>query len=119
MSSPATLNTAIQEALLATIKASTFEFELPDISETSWDALVSPADAERLEFVGDGLMHAAVGLVLHKLFPCESPHFYTVGTLIHFSNQRQSCSRRKVYSESPQFKCHVYSPDGESRRSRT
>jgi hypothetical protein len=79
---------AIQDALLATINTSGFEFELPHISEGSWEALVSPADAERLEFVGDGLMHAAMTLVLHKLYPCESPHFYTVSMpLVSFCNQ--------------------------------
>lgn len=70
----------MQNAILVAIDSPDFDFDLPELNEASWEPLLRPQvdERERLEFVGDGLMHAAVGIELNTLFPQGTPHLFTV-----------------------------------------
>ncbi|KAF9015085.1 ribonuclease III domain-containing protein [Cyathus striatus] len=56
----------------------TYEFNLPQLSEKMWDIVCgSDNEMERLEFVGDALMSAAVAEELYAAYKQMSPGFYT------------------------------------------
>ncbi|KAF9244627.1 ribonuclease III [Melanogaster broomeanus] len=68
---------ALQNAVVATINDPSYAFALPTLSD--WESVVSCTEAEkqRLEFVGDAVMHLSVALYLYQLFPDAAPGFYT------------------------------------------
>lgn len=71
----------MQNALIVAINDPSFRFELPKLQDSSWETLTRPDndhERERLEYVGDGLMNACVGLQLYEMFPRGSPGLYTV-----------------------------------------
>jgi dsRNA-specific ribonuclease len=69
----------IQNALIVAINDPSFNFTLPELGVSTWDDLLTRSDErERLEFVGDALMHACVALELYKVFPDATPGLYTV-----------------------------------------
>lgn len=75
----------IQDRLIAAIEDPTFKFELPKLMQATWDSVLQPTrfdddERERLEFLGDAILHICVALELYKLFPLGTPHLYTVGT---------------------------------------
>ncbi|KAE9408172.1 hypothetical protein BT96DRAFT_914134 [Gymnopus androsaceus JB14] len=56
-----------------------FNFQLPTLSQSSWDTIVGNGEErERLEFTGDAYMTAAVGENLYSVFPDGSPFLYTI-----------------------------------------
>jgi hypothetical protein len=82
MLSPGQKHSFIQNALIVAINDPSFNFTLPDLCLSTWDDLLTKSNAsherERLEFIGDALMHACVGLELYKQFPDATPGLYTV-----------------------------------------
>ena len=73
----------IQNKLIMAINDPTFKFELPKLLQTTWERVLQPSrfdddERERLEFLGDAIMHVCVALELYKLFPLGTPHLYTV-----------------------------------------
>lgn len=71
----------IQNALIVAINDPSFDFALPRLQQSTWRDLIMSDDTqdelERLEFVGDALMHLCVALELYKQFPRGSPNLYT------------------------------------------
>ena len=82
MLSPGQKHSFIQNALIVAINDPSFNFTLPELCISTWDDLLTSTNAsherERLEFVGDALMHACVSLELYRLFPDATPGLYTV-----------------------------------------
>lgn len=73
----------IQNKLIAAINDPTFKFDLPFLQQTAWNRVLQNTrfdddERERLEFVGDAIMHFCVGLELYELYPEGTPHLYTV-----------------------------------------
>ncbi|KIM75417.1 hypothetical protein PILCRDRAFT_827340 [Piloderma croceum F 1598] len=81
MLSPGQKHSFIQNALIVAINDPSFKFTLPELCISTWDDLLTSSNAsherERLEFVGDALMHACVALELYKQFPDATPGLYT------------------------------------------
>lgn len=104
----------IQNALIAAINDSSYTFPLPVLKESTWRTLNrSPATAdelERLEFVGDALMHACVALELYRHFPLGSPSMYTVS--FSTMHSRRGMLQRflviSAHSISPEYQCNFY-----------
>ncbi|KAH7883517.1 ribonuclease III domain-containing protein [Phlebopus sp. FC_14] len=71
------VHSALQDAVVAAINDPRYVFTLPALSD--WESVVSctAADKQRLEFVGDAVMHLSVALCLYQLFPDASPSLYT------------------------------------------
>ena len=82
MPPPGQKHSFIQNALIVAMQEPSFVFALPQLRLSTWDDLLMRNDAscerERLEFVGDALMHTCVALQLYKLFPQGTPGLYTV-----------------------------------------
>ena len=77
----------LQRALNDAMKHPTFAAKLPPLSEKRWiEILDSSSDAyrenDRLEFVGDALMYAALARQMYQQYPRATPHFYTVSRSI-------------------------------------
>lgn len=73
----------IQNRLILAINDPAFNLVLPELGQSSWNSVLRsrPSDddeRERLEFVGDAIMHTSVALELYRQYPHGSPHFYTV-----------------------------------------
>jgi hypothetical protein len=71
----------IQNKLILAINDPAFKLILPELRQ--WNRLLLPGSSddderERLEFLGDALMHISIGLELYKLYPCGTPHLFTV-----------------------------------------
>jgi hypothetical protein len=74
----------IQNKLILAINDPSFQLVLPELRQSTWNRVLHPGSSddderERLEFVGDALMHASIALELYKLYPRGTPHLYTVG----------------------------------------
>ncbi|KAF8560295.1 ribonuclease III [Imleria badia] len=67
----------LQSAVVATINDPNYSFSLPQLSD--WESVVSSSadEKQRLEFVGDAVMHLSVALYLYRLFPNAAPGLYT------------------------------------------
>ncbi|KAH0838251.1 hypothetical protein J3R83DRAFT_6507 [Lanmaoa asiatica] len=67
----------LQNAIVTTINDPNYSFSLPKISD--WESIVSSSadEKQRLEFVGDAVMHLSVALYLYRLFPDAAPGLYT------------------------------------------
>lgn len=82
------LTTAVQTAVYHTIFIDpTFTIDMPKISPEMWDrvCVTTPENVEeneRLEFLGDQLMDACIGIDLYRNIPDGTPHKYTVSPLI-------------------------------------
>lgn len=74
----ATMHGTLQSAIVATINDPDYSFSLPQLSD--WESVVSSSadEKQRLEFVGDAVMHLSVALYLYRLFPDAAPGLYTV-----------------------------------------
>jgi dsRNA-specific ribonuclease len=77
------LHLFIQNKLIAAINDPAFNLVLPELRQSTWDRVLLPRSSddderERLEFLGDALMHASVALELYKRYPRGSPHLFTV-----------------------------------------
>lgn len=68
----------LQNAVVAAINDPNYSFSLPKLSD--WESIVSSSvhEKQRLEFVGDAIMHLSVALYLYRLFPDAAPGLYTV-----------------------------------------
>ncbi|KAH7929306.1 hypothetical protein BV22DRAFT_1029559 [Leucogyrophana mollusca] len=69
---PSGIHGALQNAIVAAINDPGYVFSLPGL--TDWEAVIScsSSERERLEFVGDSLMHVSVALYLYQQDPCIS-----------------------------------------------
>ncbi|KAN0100558.1 hypothetical protein V8E55_000542 [Tylopilus felleus] len=72
-----TMHGALQNAIVAVINDPNYSFSLPKLSD--WESIVSSSadEKQRLEFVGDAVMHLSVALYLYRLFPNAAPGLYT------------------------------------------
>ncbi|KAF8140323.1 hypothetical protein EV363DRAFT_1250810 [Boletus edulis] len=72
-----TIHGALQDAIVATINDPNYSFSLPKLSD--WESVVSSSadEKQRLEFIGDAVMHLSVALYLYSLFPDAAPGLYT------------------------------------------
>jgi hypothetical protein len=71
----------IQNAIIVAISDPSFVFALPELRQSTWDYLKrsdANCERERLEFVGDALMHTCVALELYEQFPKATPGLYSV-----------------------------------------
>lgn len=68
----------LQNAIVDVINDPNYSFSLPKLSD--WESIVSSSvdEKQRLEFVGDAIMHFSVALYLYRLFPDAAPGLYTV-----------------------------------------
>ncbi|KAF9229211.1 hypothetical protein BS17DRAFT_689449 [Gyrodon lividus] len=71
------IHSALQNAIVAAIIDPSYAFALPVLSD--WESVVSctTAEKQRLEFIGDAVMHLSVALYLYQLFPDAAPGLYT------------------------------------------
>ncbi|EJF66798.1 hypothetical protein DICSQDRAFT_75864 [Dichomitus squalens LYAD-421 SS1] len=72
----------LQRALDDAINHPTFAARLPPLSEKRWMEILDSSyearkENDRLEFVGDALMYAALARQMYQQYPRGSPHFYT------------------------------------------
>lgn len=76
-----TIHGTLQNAVVATINDPNYSFSLPKLSD--WESVVSSSvdEKQRLEFVGDAVMHFSVALYLYRLFPDAAPGLYTVSRI--------------------------------------
>lgn len=90
-----TMHGALQNAIVAVINDPNYSFSLPKLSD--WESIVSSSadEKQRLEFVGDAVMHLSVALYLYRLFPNAAPGLYTVSYdhNIAWATAFHSCSR--------------------------
>jgi hypothetical protein len=82
----------IQDRLIWAIQDPAFKLELPKLLQSSWDRVLQPHlsaddERERLEFLGDALMHISVALTLYKRYPRGTPHLFTVSSSGPFYQQ--------------------------------
>ena len=107
----------LQNAIIATINDPNYSFSLPKLSD--WESIVSSSaeEKQRLEFVGDAVMHLSVALYLYRLFPDAAPGLYTVNynpctagltNLIHALE----------YTFCRKYQRDIHAPHGQSRRVR-
>lgn len=69
---------AMQRNLVTSVRTPEFVFELPLLSDASWDVICNnPEERERLEFLGDSLISASISRELFRCRPRETPGFYT------------------------------------------
>ncbi|KAG9314305.1 hypothetical protein JVU11DRAFT_5094 [Chiua virens] len=63
------MHSVLQNAVVAAINDPNYSFSLPKLSD--WESVVSSSadEKQRLEFVGDAVMHLSVALYLYRLFP--------------------------------------------------
>jgi hypothetical protein len=76
----------IQNKLILAINDPAFKLVLPELRQSSWNRVLLPDpsnddERERLEFLGDALMHISVALELYKLYPEGTPHLFTVSVV--------------------------------------
>ena len=70
---------AMQRDLVALVRTPEFAFELPLLSDSSWNLICHDhKERERLEFLGDALISASISRELFRCQPDETPDFYTV-----------------------------------------
>ncbi|KAJ4002392.1 hypothetical protein F5050DRAFT_1802344 [Lentinula boryana] len=87
----------LQKKLFKLIDQPDFDFFLPQLSRTTWDTIINDSDErERLEFVGDFYMAAAVGESLCCYLPNGSPHQYTVARSALTSNSTYSAIMHRL-----------------------
>ncbi|KAF8168186.1 hypothetical protein B0H34DRAFT_684514 [Crassisporium funariophilum] len=68
----------LHRSIVTKIQQEDYLFELPSLNEISWRTILNnAAERERLEFVGDALIGAAVAEELYRAKPDGSPGFYT------------------------------------------
>lgn len=105
----------LQNAIIATINDPSYSFSLPKLSD--WESIVSSSgdEKQRLEFIGDAVMHLSVALYLYRLFPDATPGLYTVSY--------DSCKagptnliRALEYTFRRECQRDIHSPHGQSRR---
>ena len=106
------MHSTLQNAVVAAINDPNYSFSLPQLAD--WDSVVSSSvdEKQRLEFVGDAIMHLSVSLYLYRLFPNAAPGFYTVSY-----DPGAWCYPFHSYSEHPlcgEHQCNVHSPHGQS-----
>ncbi|KAH0826492.1 hypothetical protein J3R83DRAFT_5496 [Lanmaoa asiatica] len=67
----------LQNAIVTAINVPNYSFSLPKLS--GWESTVSSSadEKQRLEFVGDAVMHLSVALYPYRLFPDAAPGLYT------------------------------------------
>ena len=72
----------MQRELVAFVGTPAFAFELPPLSDASWNRICNDCqERERLEFLGDALISASISEELFRCRPQETPGFYTVCSL--------------------------------------
>ncbi|KAJ3552250.1 hypothetical protein NM688_g4249 [Phlebia brevispora] len=74
--------TTVQQAILNAIDAPQFSAALPPLSDASWLKILgkhpgSHFENERLEFLGDALMYATLGIQLYSQLPEAGPGLFT------------------------------------------
>ena len=79
----------IQQAILREIDKPSFNGSFPPLSDGSWMRILGPpsqvaAENDRLEYLGDALMYATLGIQVYKQLPDGGPGLYTVRTLSNF-----------------------------------
>ncbi|PIL31847.1 hypothetical protein GSI_06551 [Ganoderma sinense ZZ0214-1] len=72
----------LQHAINEAADHPTYTAGLPPLSEKRWVEILNNSDYtakenDRLEFVGDALMYAALARQMYKQYPDGNPHFYT------------------------------------------
>lgn len=75
-----TIHGTLQNVIIATINDPNYSFSLPRLAD--WESIVvsSADEKQRMEFVGDAVMHLSVALYLYRLFPDATPGLYTVSS---------------------------------------
>ncbi|KIP11402.1 hypothetical protein PHLGIDRAFT_473725 [Phlebiopsis gigantea 11061_1 CR5-6] len=76
------LHLAIQDAILTEIARPEFSAALPPLSDEAWRSIVGNTprahkENERLEFLGDAMMYAALGHHLYTQIPDGTPGLFT------------------------------------------
>lgn len=109
-----TMHGTLQNAIVAAINDPNYSFSLPKLSD--WESIVSSSadEKQRLEFVGDAVMHLSVALYLYRLFPDAAPGLYTVSDDRDTAGETQfeSCTE---YTFCCQCKRNIHPPHGQSR----
>ncbi|KAJ3987758.1 hypothetical protein F5890DRAFT_1495541 [Lentinula detonsa] len=90
----------LQKKLFKLINQADFDFFLPKLSRTTF--INDSDERERLEFVGDFYMAAAVGESLCRYLPNGSPHQYTVARSALTSNSTYSAIMHRLGLSDPQ-----------------
>ncbi|KAH7913026.1 ribonuclease III domain-containing protein [Hygrophoropsis aurantiaca] len=77
-SKPSGIHAVLQNAIVTAINDPGYTFSLPRLAD--WDAVIScsSSERERLEFIGDSLMHMAVALYLYQIYPEATPGLLTI-----------------------------------------
>ncbi|KAJ3826173.1 hypothetical protein EV361DRAFT_888240 [Lentinula raphanica] len=92
----------LQKKVLKRIEQAEFDFSLPTLSRQTWKILINDNDErERLEFVGDFYMAAAVGESLCHYLPDGSPRQYTVARSALTSNLTYSAIMNRLGLANP------------------
>lgn len=78
----------LQRAIDKAVDHPTYTAGLPPLSDKRWMEILDKSDYatkenDRLEFVGDALMYAALARQMYKQYPHGNPHFYTVRLFFH------------------------------------
>lgn len=91
------IHDTLQNAIIATINDPSYSFSLPNLKD--WESIVSSSadEKQRLEFVGDAVMHLPVALYLYRLFPGAAPGLYTVSH--EHSWSRKFHSHFRIYAQ--------------------
>ncbi|KAF8832271.1 hypothetical protein HHX47_DHR1001590 [Lentinula edodes] len=88
----------LQNRLFRFIDQANFDFALPKLSRPTWEIIINDNDErERLEFIGDFYMAAAVGENLCRSLPNGTPHQYTLT-----SNSTYSAIMKRLGFSNPQ-----------------
>lgn len=75
------LRDAVDKAIYSKIFDTSFTIDMPKLGPDLWDQVsveLGGDENERLEFLGDKLMDACIGIELYKTVPDGDPHKYTV-----------------------------------------
>ncbi|KAJ3883329.1 hypothetical protein F5051DRAFT_391873 [Lentinula edodes] len=93
----------LQNKLFRFIDQADFDFALPKLSRPTWEIIINDNDErERLEFIGDFYMAAAVGENLCRCLPNGTPHQYTVARSALTSNSTYSAIMKRLGFSNPQ-----------------
>ena len=103
----------LQQAINEAADHPSYAAGLPPLSEKRWMEILNNSDYtakenDRLEFVGDALMYAALARQMYKQYPDGNPHFYTVRPFLsHCSVLLVGDGKRLVPSGRVELQRHI------------